>query len=243
MSTAEERDPFQDPPPPQPEAAAEAAVNPPPPGAEPPPGPPADPWAEMPGEPPAEAWSEGQEAPPPRSLPVEAEPNLAFAPEPLELVTHDRLAGAPVFATPWSSSAPPPRSSGAVSVFMGLLATVAFVAAGFYPLLELVTSPDAVSPQELPFKEDWIRIAIWVLAGSTAFFTFLRLFVCYWALALGTLLTSGAAFAFVFLVKPQGSAVSSLAPGLGLYLLAAGGAVLLLGAVAARAAQPPRYTY
>lgn len=140
-------------------------------------------------------------------------------------------------------SAPPPPRSNFLPIVLGLLGAGTIAAAGFFPLLQLETAAGTKWPQELPLKEQWIKIAVWVVAGTAGFFTLVRLFVTYWALALGTLATAGATFAFVYLVKPQGGAVQAFLPGLGLYLLAAGGGVLLLGALAHLANRPPRYPY
>ena len=136
-----------------------------------------------------------------------------------------------------------PRGSIFLPTVLGLLGAGIIAAAGFFPLLQLETTAGTKWPQELPLREQWIKIAVWVVAGTTAFFTLVRLFVTFWALALGTLATAGATFAFVLLVKPQGGAVQAFRPGLGLYLLAVGGGVLLLGAFTHLANRPPRYPY
>lgn len=162
------------------------------------------------------------------------------APETPELSSVLAVAPAPpVWPTTMSSRA----YSKKLPFLLGLLGGAVLAIAGFFPVLELQQAASVKWPQELPLREQWIRIAIWVVAGTTLLFSLIRLFVTFWALGLGTLATAGATFAFINLVKPQGSAVQAFLPGFGLYLLAGGGAVLLLAAIADRATRPPRYSF
>jgi hypothetical protein len=163
-------------------------------------------------------------------LPSEA---LAFASVPA-------IAPAPpVWATAVSSQA----YSKKLPLLLGLLGGAVLAVAGYFPVLELQQAEGVKWPQELPLREQWIQIAVWVVAGTTVLFSLIRLFVTFWALGLGTLATAGTTFAFIHFVKPQGGAVQAFLPGFGLYLLTAGGAVLLLAAITDRATRPPRYSY
>lgn len=143
----------------------------------------------------------------------------------------------------WTNTVASQAYSKTLPLLLGLLGGAVLAIAGYFPVLELQQAAGVKWPQELPLREQWIRIAIWVVAGTTVLFSLIRLFVTFWALGLGTLATAGVTFAFIHFVKPQGGAVQAFLPGLGLYLLAAGGAVLLLAAIADRAARPPRYAY
>lgn len=165
--------------------------------------------------------------------PIRPEP-LAPGPLPLEPTPSAGPAA-------WTYQGPPPGPPGPsfirlaftlLCMLLGLGAAGLIGAAGWFPFIEQTVTPAPGGfVLEDPFAGQWVKIAIYALAGVTALFALLRLFFTFFILSVGAWGMAGFAYWLLFLKTLGPLAAETQAafkPGYGMIALGAGGVVLLV---------------